>query len=444
MKEFDKKIVILGGGPAGIGAAWRLNELGYKKWELYEKTNFLGGLSTSFKDGKGFTWDIGGHIYFSKFDYFNEVYDRLIGKDSCKKERNQFIFIDGKYLPYPFQNNIRYLNQEKIFECVQGLIQAEKKSGIKPKNFYEFNLAAMGFGIAKHFMNPYNDKVWSWPAKEMSYSWIGNRVSVVNLEKVLENIILQKDDEKWGPNYYFKYPKNGSGSFWRKFENFLPSEKLNFCNEFKKVDVKNKKVYFNDGKSINYDFLISTLPLNFFVSKSNNDRSVKNAAKKLKSNSGYVIGVGIKGNLPKELKNKVALYFPEKKYLFHRMAIQNYFSEKLVPKGTFGLAFEISHSKNRKITQEEAIKNVFDFISDRKFIKNKNQFVDLFTISKNHFYPIPTLDRDKNLSNIQIELENSCIYSIGRFGAWRYESGNMDHSFMQGVEAVDSIYKNKK
>ena len=70
----NKKIVILGGGPAGIGAGWRLKELDYQNWELYEKEDFLGGLSASFKDKKGFIWDNGGHIYFSKSDYFNNVF----------------------------------------------------------------------------------------------------------------------------------------------------------------------------------------------------------------------------------------------------------------------------------------------------------------------------------------------------------------------------------
>ena len=36
-------------------------------------------------------------------------------------------------------------------------------------------------------------------------------------------------------------------------------------------------------------------------------------------------------------------------------------------------------------------------------------------------------------------LEKKGIYSRGRFGAWKYEVGNMDHSLMQGVEAVNKI-----
>lgn len=59
-----KKIVILGAGPTGLGAAYRLHEIGYKNWNIYEKNHYVGGLSASFRDKQGFTWDIGGHILF--------------------------------------------------------------------------------------------------------------------------------------------------------------------------------------------------------------------------------------------------------------------------------------------------------------------------------------------------------------------------------------------
>jgi hypothetical protein len=54
-------------------------------------------------------------------------------------------------------------------------------------------------------------------------------------------------------------------------------------------------------------------------------------------------------------------------------------------------------------------------------------------------YPIPTLTRDRALGILQPYLMSNAIYSRGRFGAWRYEIGNMDHSVMMGVEAVNHI-----
>jgi hypothetical protein len=54
-------------------------------------------------------------------------------------------------------------------------------------------------------------------------------------------------------------------------------------------------------------------------------------------------------------------------------------------------------------------------------------------------YPVPTRERDEALEVIQPWLMQHGIYSRGRFGAWRYEIGNTDHSVMMGVEVADHI-----
>ena len=58
----SRKIIIIGAGPTGLGAAYRLNELGHQNWVLLEKNDYVGGLSASFVDDAGFTWDVGGHV----------------------------------------------------------------------------------------------------------------------------------------------------------------------------------------------------------------------------------------------------------------------------------------------------------------------------------------------------------------------------------------------
>jgi hypothetical protein len=75
------------------------------------------------------------------------------------------------------------------------------------KNFEELIYGVFGKGIAKHFMMPYNFKVWAHPPKMMNKEWIGERVSVVDIARVLGNVVLDRDDAGWGPNSTFKYPR---------------------------------------------------------------------------------------------------------------------------------------------------------------------------------------------------------------------------------------------
>jgi hypothetical protein len=53
--------------------------------------------------------------------------------------------------------------------------------------------------------------------------------------------------------------------------------------------------------------------------------------------------------------------------------------------------------------------------------------------------PIPSLNRDSILTRLHAELEPLKIFSRGRFGGWKYEVSNQDHSLMQGVEWADRM-----
>ena len=72
-----RKIVVIGAGPTGLGAAYRLHELGYENWVLYEKSDYVGGHSTSHVDEKGFVWDEGGHVIIpTSISWSSECWDR--------------------------------------------------------------------------------------------------------------------------------------------------------------------------------------------------------------------------------------------------------------------------------------------------------------------------------------------------------------------------------
>ena len=67
----EQKIVIIGAGPTGLGAGYRLKELGYRNFHLYDRLPYGGGLASSFTYSGGFTWDIGGHVMFSHYKYYD-------------------------------------------------------------------------------------------------------------------------------------------------------------------------------------------------------------------------------------------------------------------------------------------------------------------------------------------------------------------------------------
>ena len=435
----DKRILIIGAGPTGIGAAFGLHERKYENWCIYERNSYWGGLSASFVDEKGFTWDVGGHILFSHYPYVDKLYDISIGDKKNTRVRESWIWVKNRFVPYPFQNNIRYLDVRDVQACIKDLQDANSKKLVS-RNFEEWAKVTFGKRIAELFMLPYNFKVWAYPLKMMSKDWIGERVSVVDAKRIIENVKEGKDDVSWGPNSIFSFPlKGGTKAVYDGLISFF-RDKLQLDKEIVKIDVEAKKVFFADGSSDHYDFLINTMPLDKFIRIAGLDKFYGDIGK-LKHNSVFVVGVGVRGKCP---SNKNWMYFPENNNPFYRVTYFSNYSQFNVPDGDYySFLCETSYSEFKRENKSAIIKKTIQGLKNVKLLSDKEEIVDTYLIDVDYAYPIPTLERDEALRKIQPHLIEKGIFSRGRFGAWKYEIANMDHSVMMGAEAVDKILDNK-
>ena len=439
-KRRMKRIIIIGAGATGLGAGYRLRELGYGNFMIYERNTYAGGLCVSVKDKKGFTWDFGGHVIFSHYEYFDRLLEDALGNDYLEHKRDAWIRTMGKWVPYPFQNNIRHLPEDIMSECLEGLKKSLRQNN-KSANFEEWIVNNLGEAIAKYFMFPHNFKVWTYPLHLLSADWIAERVSRVQLKEVVDNLTSGTDKTDWGPNVVFKYPLyNGVGAIFRKIATFL-NHKIEFNAEITKIDPRLKRIYLCNGKVDTYDILINTSPLDKvlkLIKGCGNDLS--NPSLELKHNSMFVVGIGMNQLCP---SNKCWIYFPDNDCPFFRVTYLSNYSPNNTPdrKKYYSLLCESAYSEYKEGNKSEIIeKTIRGLINSGLIERNDVKFIVsrcLFHID--YAYPIPTLKRDEVLRKIQPELEKMDIYSRGRFGAWKYEIGNTDHSVMQGKEIVDRV-----
>ncbi|QJB55846.1 FAD-dependent oxidoreductase [Pseudodesulfovibrio sp. zrk46] len=433
------KYLIIGAGPTGLGAAYRFKELGMDDYVVLERNDYAGGLATSFKDDAGFTWDIGGHVVFSHYDYFDDLMDSLLGDERLEHERESWVRTSGTWVPYPFQNNVRYLPRESRWECVEGLLPGNR-SEAKPGNFGEWINHIFGAGIAKHFMNPYNFKVWATPPELMQFDWIGERVSVVDLKMVLKNIILERDDIAWGPNNTFKFPLyGGTGEIFKRMGRRV-QDRIEYGQSVVSIDPDKKIVTTDKGLEIEYEVLFNTGPLDILASQwlTTKDTAMIDAAAGLTHNSVYVGGVGVDIKEEAERNSKCWMYFPESNSPFYRVTNFHNYSPNNVARPGEQLAFmcESSFSKHKAEKVDELMDRTIEGLVNTSML-DASRVDDICTkweITVDYGYPVPTLERDQSLRTIQPRLEEKDIYSRGRFGGWKYEVSNMDHSVMQGVE----------
>lgn len=434
----NKRIVIIGAGPTGLGAAHRLRELGHEEFVVYERHGYVGGISASFRDEKGFTWDLGGHVIFSHYPYFDSMLDQALNGRYLEHQREAWIRMRNRYVPYPFQNNIRFLDPDDVLECVLGLIEAQKAE--RPsQNFGEWILATFGKGIADLFMEPYNYKVWAHHPEQMEKNWIAERVSVVDIKRVLSNILHQRDDLSWGPNNLFRFPLNGGtgGLFTAMAANL--SDRIRLGTEVIGIDPVHRKVRLSDGTEDSYDYLINTMPLDLFIERAGMNELAEDS-KALHHNGVLVVGIGLKGENP---SSKCWVYFPEGNAPFYRVTYFSNYSPNHVPDGGAFHSFltETSYSDFKEVNRGRIIEETIEGLiqSGQMGPGQRKDIVSTWLHDVDYGYPVPALGRQQALSRIQPVLMSHGIFSRGRFGAWEYEVGNMDHSIMQGVEAVDAI-----
>ncbi len=442
----DTRIVILGSGPTGLGAAYRLREMGHENFHIYDRAGQVGGLAASYQDAQGFTWDIGGHVQFSHYHYFDRLMEVAVappnGPGWLTHERESWVWMEGRFVPYPFQNNLRYLPDETRWKCLQGLIQLYKQPFAgRPKNFREWIDATFGAGLADVFMVPYNFKVWAYPGEEMDYNWIGERVAVTDLEKVLYNVLHQQDDLSWGPNNTFHFPQQGgTGAIWERVADLVGRDKITLNRAVTSVDPAAKTVAFADGSSAEYDTLISTLPIDRLIDLAQWE-ALKEPASRLRYSSSNIIGIGLSGKPPETLKKKCWMYFPESNCPFYRVTVFSNYSPENVPdiRTQWSLMAEISESPHKPVEKETLIEDTIEGMFATKLINKGHEVLSTWIYRAQYGYPTPTVGRDAALNAIHPELERMNIYSRGRFGGWKYEVSNQDHSLMQGVELADKL-----
>jgi protoporphyrinogen oxidase len=442
-------ILVIGAGPTGLGVAWRLDASGFKDWHLCEAAPAPGGLAGSVVDEHGFTWDLGGHVQFSHYQYFDDLMDDLLGPDGwLYHQRESWVWLRDRFVPYPFQLNLHRLPEAEQHACVRGLISAARSAAAAdrlPPTFADWIDRAFGPGIADVFLRPYNWKVWAHPLDTLAWHWIGDRVATVDLPRVVRNIAARRDDVSWGPNNQFRFPRRGgTGAIWRALGERLVrrnAARMTFGTRAASIDTAKRQVTFANGSSIRYERLITTMALDDFVSRSDLAFALAKPAADLKYSSTHVIGVGLTGPMPASLDGKCWMYFPENDCPFYRVTVFSHYSPNNVPdiRRHWSLMAEVSESAAKPVDSQTVVRDTVNGMLATRLVERREQVHHTWHRRLERGYPTPSLHRDRGLAAIQPELESRRVFSRGRFGAWKYEVSNQDHSFAQGVECVDRL-----
>jgi protoporphyrinogen oxidase len=426
-------IVIIGAGISGISIAYFLK----KPSIVLEKNQQAGGLCRSFYKG-GFTFDCSGHFIHIKDKNILDLVSKLTS-NIIEVKRNTSIYFNKQLIPFPFQANLYYLEEKIKQECVKGIIDRENIQIDNKMPFINWSKAMFGTGITKHFMEPYNYKLWSYSLEKLTAQWTGPFVPKPEAESIIKTA-YKKNTVKYGYNSSFFYPKKGGVQ--ALIDGFLKKIKSPIFNsETVQIDLKNKTVKTKDGNIFNFTSIISTQSLKSLIRQIKNvPQSIKTAADKLIHNSVLCINIGIKSKkgLPMLLKGIHWLYIPDKTLPFYRVGIYSNVSSTLAPKNTYSFYIEYS-SLNGKYKGKDSV------IKDLKrigFINQDDEILEIDEVNMPEAYVIFDKNREKSLEIIKDYLLKNNIYSIGRYGAWEYSF--IEKNIQDAKELAQKINKDNR
>lgn len=404
MKNIETNNLVLGAGVTGLSY---INFLKDKNYIILEKENTVGGYCrTNYKDG--FVWDFAGHFFHFNNEKIKKFFLEKINKDELiYQKKNTKIYYKNKFINYPFQKNIHQLNKKEFIDCLYDLFNKVEKDNYK--NFLEMLHGKFGKAITEKFLKPYNEKLYACSLKELDANSMGRFFPYTNKEEIIKNM---KENKNTSYNDKFLYPKRGAYIFIETLLRNIDTEKILLNEEIQEINSKEKYVKTRTY-IIKYKNLVNTIPLLDFI-KYENINFYSKVKKYFKFNQVLVFNIGL--NRKDYRKDIHWIYYSENCYNFYRIGFYN----NILKEDKLSIYVEIGFKEDKKIDVEKEFKKTINNLKDVGIINSEDQIVSYENIIMRPAYVHINKESNEYKKIYKEQLEEKDIYTIGRYGDWKY------------------------
>ena len=406
--------LILGGGIAGLSLASFLKTPAV----VLEREAAPGGLSRSYSLN-GVVFDIGPHIIFSKNKKVLDLHTTMISTSRIR--RSNQIFFRGRFVKYPFENDLAALDPVDCDYCLQEFLNnpyEEYRAG----NMLQFFLATFGEGITRLYLQPYNEKIWKFDPAFMDTQMV-ERIPKPPREDVIKSA-KGVSTEGYTHQLYFHYPSAGG------FQSLVNAYEGEAVKKGQRIETgvqiqsvarsgEDWKIKTNDGSFIARR-LVSCMPLHELFKYIEPPSEIKEAVDKLLYNSIYIVVVQVKKD---RIGDHFALYIPDKDIIFHRLSKLNFLGpEYSLPNGGSTLLAEVTFRPGSHLaarSESEIAEQVIKDLVRIGFI-DAEDVLDTAIRSEKYAYVIYDLDHRTKVDQILNYLKGQAIRCAGRFAEFEY------------------------
>ncbi len=277
----NKKIVVIGAGPAGLTAAYELCKAGVPSIVL-EKDAVVGGLSRTV-NYKGYHFDIGGHRFFTKVKAVEEMWHEVLSNGSfLRRSRLSRIYYNKRFFYYPLKATNALLGLGVInsglifFSYLRAQLFPEKNE----ETFEQWISNRFGKRLYRIFFKTYTEKVWGIPCSEIRAEWAAQRIKGLSLFAAIKSALIQRQPKSKGTIIKtlidaFDYPERGPGMMWETVKEIVEQKgsEVKFNAGVEKILWRNGEVQALqicvDGQKqlVEGSHFISTMPIRELIQK---------------------------------------------------------------------------------------------------------------------------------------------------------------------------------
>lgn len=425
------RMMILGSGMAGLGAAYRLRQQGVESVVL-EKNGHYGGHTASHQYPGGFTFDEGPHVSFTKDERIQDLFAANV--DGQYQTLNTYVnnHWRGHWIKHPAQCNLHGLPEDLVVKILQDFIEARYGPAREVETYEDWLKASFGDTFATTFPMEYCLKYHTTTADNMTTDWLGSRLYQADLEELLRGALSPQTPDVHYISH-FRYPTRGGFAAYLK--PFAAETDIRLGHEVVRIDPADRRLYCRDGRELPYDRLISSVPLPELVPMiDGTPPDVMEAAQRLACSEVVLVNVGV---AREDILEAHWTYFYDQDYIFTRLSTPHLQSPNNVPDGCGSIQVECYYSrKYRPLDRppEACIEPVLADLRRCGLLREDDEI--LLADAKHVPYAnvIFDLDRPEALATVHGYLDDLGIAYCGRYGDWGYMW--TDQSFKSGERAA--------
>ena len=444
------KVIILGAGPAGLTAAWRLIREGYQV-HLIEKAARVGGLSASFA-WKEFILDYGPHVFHVKKGEIIPIIKSFFNEGLIKAKRNEAALVGGKYLKYPFEfyNLITRLSPfftaKMLFDFLI-LSPFYKIIYARDDNFQSWGIKRFGKTLYNFCFGNYTEKVWGISPRLISSKFAAEKLKGLSFKNLIMRLLGARGQEQEIYWEDFVYPQKGSGQLFDRMAADFTSRggALHLdanVTGINRKDWRATSVSFSQNgqeNCIDSDFVISTIPIRNLSLMMNPrfDDYITETATRFKYRAMIFVYLVLETERVMEFH---WAYLLDSRFKFNRFAEEKNLSSITCPDNKTVLCFEICCDTKDEIWKysQEQLKEMA--LADIKGIEMIDQakIVDCHVEKMEETYAVCHIDYEQQRRDLIRHLANfKNLLSAGRQGL--YLQNDMHDTMAIGLSAAEFL-----